>query len=76
MLMKFSEFSESIIRMLLTYNYTCELYKKNPNDFIDLTFVTVSLYKIVEVLFCAFVNKLFGTITIVDQKGKNGGALL
>ena len=65
-----SEFSESIIRMLLTYNYTCELYKKNPNDFIDLTFVTVSLYKIVEVLFCAFVNKLFGTITIVDQKGK------
>lgn len=64
------EYSESIIRMLLTYNYTCELYKKYPNDFIDLTFVTVSLYKIVEVLFCAFVNKLFGTTTIVDKKGK------
>ena len=65
-----SEYAESVIRMLSTYNYTCDLYKKHPNDFIDLTFITVSLYKMIEVLFCQFVNKLFGTKTIIDRKGK------
>ena len=62
-----SDCSDSIIRMLLTYNYTCDLYEKYPNDYIDLTFITVSLYKLVEILMCSFVNSLFNGIVIVDK---------
>ena len=66
----YSPYSETIIRMLLTYNYTLDLYGKHPNDFIDLTFIMVSLYKVVEILLCSYINKRFGNIVIRDRRNK------
>lgn len=64
-----SPYLDSIIRMLTTYNYTNELYSKYPNDYLDLTFIVVSLFKIVEVLFCKFLNDTFSGLKIKDLKG-------
>ena len=64
------KYSDTVIRMLLTYNYTNELYKKYPNDYVDLTFITVSLYKIVEILMCNFINEHFGSYSILMKNGK------
>lgn len=65
-----SVYSDTVIRMLFTYNYTCDLYSKHPNDYIDLTFITVSLYKVVEILLCNLVNEKFGKNIIKDRKSK------
>ena len=67
------DFSDYIIRAFNTYVY-CS--KKSPYDsaafdYLDLTFIVVSLFKLVETMFCRFVNLKWHDKVITPLHGKN-----
>ena len=64
--------SGKIFRLLYTLTYTTNIFKQEEelNDFLDLTFITVSAFKVVEVVFNELLKKHFKHLSIVDSNGK------
>lgn len=64
--------SNEILRMLYTYVYTSNIFTEDNKycDYVDLTFITVSIFKVVEVIFNDLLNHKFGYKTIRDKKNQ------
>ena len=67
-----SKNSGKIFRLLYTLLYTLRVFESDKDyyDYLDLTFITVSAFKVVEVVFGELLNKHFGHITIKDSENK------
>ncbi|MDD7316739.1 MAG: hypothetical protein PUG55_04860 [Bacillales bacterium] len=63
--------SNDISRMIYTFAYTLKgfEYGKEYSDYLDLTFILVSVFKIVEVVFSNLLNEEFGNKRIRDNRG-------
>lgn len=63
---------DKIIKMLYTFLATNHFFNKNEDqDYFDLTFITVSIFKVVEIIFNDLLNKRWGNKVITDEKGRN-----
>lgn len=63
---------DKIIKMLYTFLVTNHFFKENENkDYFDLTFITVSIFKVVEIIFNDLLNKRWRNKVITDEKGRN-----
>ena len=63
---------DKIIKMLYTFLATNHFFNENENqDYFDLTFITVSIFKVVEIIFNDLLNKRWGNKVINDEKGRN-----
>ena len=58
-----------ISKMIYTFAYTLKLFEKEKqfNDYLDLTFILVSAFKVVEVTFSDLLKSRFGKIKIIDS---------
>lgn len=56
-----TNYSEELMRLLFTYRFAESKFLRDSSkyDYLDLSFVVVSIFKLVEILFCEFVNKLW-----------------
>ena len=63
--------SNDISRMIYTFAYTLKGFEhdKEYSDYLDLTFILVSVFKIVEVVFSNLLNEEFGNKRIRDSRG-------
>lgn len=63
--------SNEISRMIYTFSYTLRGFEQDKEycDYLDLTFVLVSVFKIVEVVFSNLLKEEFGNKNIRDSKG-------
>jgi len=68
-----SEYSISLLRFLYTYNFTNNLLDENKSNynFLDKTFVVVSIFKMVEFLFCKLINKKWPKKFIYCKTSRN-----
>lgn len=65
-----SKHSNKILKLIYTFLYTRSILTDNEEyDYYDLTFITVSIFKIVEVLFADFLNSRFPNKIINDING-------
>lgn len=60
-----------ISKMVYTFSFTLKLFEKEKdlNDYLDLTFILVSAFKTVEVVFSDLLKSKFGNTKIVDSNG-------
>ena len=65
--------SNEISRMIYTFTYTQSVFNfdKEYSDYLDLTFILVSIFKVVEVVFSNLLKERFGNKVIKDSKGNN-----
>ena len=63
--------SGKIFRLLYTLLYTLRTFEndKKEYDYLDLTFITVSAFKAVEIVFDELLKRHFGFLSIKDTKG-------
>ena len=64
--------SDEIIRLIYTFIFTSTQLVNNIEfcDYTDPTFVLVSLFKVVEIVFSRLLKERFGNKTIIDKYGK------
>jgi hypothetical protein len=66
-----SKHSKKILKLFDTFLYTKSLLQyKDIYDLYDLSFITVSIFKVVEVIFADLLNNKYPEKTIVDENNK------